>query len=175
MLPDPLHPAVVHFPIVLAIILPVIAIAALVVITRGRPVRPLWLVVVLFAGAVTASAWASVETGEDQEELVEKVVGDDPIHEHEDAADLFFLLSGISLAIIAAGLLKGRPGEIARWAGCSASIVVLAAVINVGHTGGELVYVHGAGKAYVNGGIEARILLGLDDDQDDDADDDSRD
>ena len=40
MLPDPLHPAVVHFPIVLMVLLPFVAASALWAIRRGaRPVR----------------------------------------------------------------------------------------------------------------------------------------
>jgi uncharacterized membrane protein len=35
MLPDPLHPIVVHFPIVLVVLLPAFAIGALLVIRRG--------------------------------------------------------------------------------------------------------------------------------------------
>ena len=35
MIPEPLHPAVVHFPIVIAIFLPLVALAALAYIRRG--------------------------------------------------------------------------------------------------------------------------------------------
>ena len=39
LIPDPLHPAVVHLPIALVLVLPLVAIGALVAIRRGgRPV-----------------------------------------------------------------------------------------------------------------------------------------
>jgi len=131
--------------------------------------------VVLLSGALTASSWLALETGEEEEELVEDVVGDDPIHAHEEAAELFYLLTFATLGVIAAGMVKGRPGEIARWAGCAAAIVVLYAGVNVGHTGGELVYVHGAGEAYVDRGADGWYDRGRmrrrDDADDDDRDD----
>jgi len=42
MLPNPLHPAVVHFPIVLALLLPIFAIGALWTIRRGARPRRAW-------------------------------------------------------------------------------------------------------------------------------------
>lgn len=35
MLPQPLHPAVVHFPIVLAVLLPVVTLAGILAVRRG--------------------------------------------------------------------------------------------------------------------------------------------
>jgi len=76
MLPNPLHPAVVHFPIVLAFLLPLFAIGALVAIRKGaRPLRA-WSLPLAVGAALTLSSWIAVETGEDQDERVERVVAE---------------------------------------------------------------------------------------------------
>ena len=64
MLGLPLHPLVVHFPIVLAVLLPIFAAGALLVIRRGTTARRAWALPVLAAAALTASAWVATETGE---------------------------------------------------------------------------------------------------------------
>ncbi|MDH3224709.1 MAG: hypothetical protein OEO23_13405 [Gemmatimonadota bacterium] len=149
MLPDPLHPAVVHFPIVFAAILPLVAIAALVLIRRGESVKRAWIPVLLLGVLLPGSAWAAVRTGETEEEVVEEVVADAPIHEHEEAAELFLPLSLGLLALVAAGLTGGRIGRAARGLAAVASVAMLIAAYRVGHTGGQLVYEHGASAAYV--------------------------
>ena len=68
MLPDPLHPAVVHFPIVLTFLLPLAVLAALWHRRRHPGARGGWLIATGFAAALTASAWLAVQTGERDEE-----------------------------------------------------------------------------------------------------------
>jgi phosphatidylglycerophosphate synthase len=154
MLPNPLHPAVVHFPIVIATLLPIVAVASLILILRGRGARPLWMVVVLLGGSLAVSSWASVRTGEAQEEAVEEFVGDGAIHDHEESAEAFLLLSVLAFGVLTAGLLKGKPGQAARLVGAAMTILVLVFGVKVGHSGGELVYVHGAAQAYATGNGE---------------------
>ncbi|MEJ2152584.1 MAG: hypothetical protein P8Y29_06485, partial [Gemmatimonadota bacterium] len=56
MFPDPLHPALVHFPIVFAVLMPVVAIAVLWAIRRGIIQERAWrFVIALAAGLVLAS------------------------------------------------------------------------------------------------------------------------
>lgn len=47
-----------------------------------------------------------------------------------------------------AGLLGGRPGGTARVLTGVGSLALVGLVVRVGHTGGELVYRHGAASAY---------------------------
>lgn len=148
MLPDPLHPAVVHFPIVLMTILPVAAIVALIRIHRGRDARRAWLLPLGTAAALTVTAFVASRTGEAQEDRVENVVAEAPIHSHEEAAERFLLLSAGVLALAAAGLLKGGAGTTLRWAATAGTLVLAAAGAQVGHSGGKLVYRHGAAAAY---------------------------
>ena len=149
MLPDPLHPALVHFPIVLTILLPVVALVALWRIRRGTAPRTAWSIAVLAAAALSASAWAAVQTGEGDEEAVEEVVAGAPLERHEEAAERFLLLTGGMLVIAAAGLLRGRAGATARVVSTVAALGLVVAGVQVGHSGGELVYRYNAASAHV--------------------------
>lgn len=149
MIPDPLHPAVVHFPIVLAFLLPIFAVGALWAIRSGARPRRAWAIPAVLAVAVTASGWIALETGEDQEERVESVVGEAPLHEHEEAAERFLVLSGLVLVIAGAGFATGTIGTAGRLLATVGSVVVVVAGIAVGDAGGELVYRYGAARPYI--------------------------
>jgi hypothetical protein len=148
MLPNPLHPAIVHFPIVLALLFPLFIGGALWSIRRGAVVRRAWLVPTAVALALVASAWLSVETGEDQSERVEQIVGAAPLDAHEDLAEAFLTASAAAALLTAAGLLGGKLGRTARVLTGVGSLALVGLVVQVGHTGGELVYRHGAASAY---------------------------
>ncbi len=149
MLPNPLHPALVHFPIVLMVLLPIAAMVALWAIRRGAQPTKAWLVPTALAVALTASAWVAVETGEGQEELVEKVVSEQAIDAHAEAAERFLLLSAAMAGLVAIGLLRNQAGSAARVVTVVAAAGLMVAGYQVGHSGGELVYRHGAASAYV--------------------------
>lgn len=149
MLPEPLHPAVVHFPIVLAVLLPLAVVGALVAIRMGSPLRRTWLIPLGMAIALTGSAWAATETGEAEEDRVERVVAESAIHTHEERAELFFVLSGALLAVLAGGMIGGTLGSASRAVGTVGAFLLLIPTFQVGASGGELVYEHGAASAYV--------------------------
>lgn len=147
MLPDPLHPAVVHFPIVLTFLLPLVAFLALWRIRRGAPARSAWAFTVAGAAALSASAWLAVETGESDQEGVERVVAEAPLESHEEAAERFLLLTGGVLVLSGAGLMGGRAGTLARFAATAGAVGLVVAGALVGHSGGQLVYRYGAAAA----------------------------
>jgi uncharacterized membrane protein len=165
LIPDPLHPAVVHLPIALVLLLPLFAIGAIVAIRRGS--RPLvaWGLTLAVLAALVGSSWLATETGEQQEERVEDVVGDAPMHAHEEAAETFLVLAFGVLVISAPGLRRGSIGRVARITGLAGSLLLIGAGWKVGHSGGALVYEYGAAAAYAPAG-DARVSL------DEEADDD---
>jgi len=150
MLPEPLHPAVVHFPIVLVVLLPIVAVAALLLIRRGADARRTWIPVLIMALSLAGASWLAVETGQHEEDTVEEVVAGGAIHEHEEAAERFLLLSGVLGLLAVGGLMTGTKGHVARSVVTVAAALLVVAGYQVGHTGGELVYEHGAASAYAS-------------------------
>ena len=148
MLPDPIHPAIVHFPIVLSVLLPLIAAGAFLLARRGTPIRTAWLGVVGGAALLAGSSWLAVETGEQQEERVEEVVSEAPLDTHQDRATFFLYLAAGTLVLAGAGLARGKVGQAGRVAAAVAALALLPAGYLVGHSGGELVYKYGAAQAY---------------------------
>ncbi len=159
MIPSPLHPAVVHFPLVLVFLVPLFALAVLWSIRRGGATRH-WGWVVLVAAALSLSAWAALETGQDQEERVESVVAESAIHTHEEAAELFLTLSVVSLVILGLGLAPGKIGKAGRYAGTTVAFLLIIAAWRTGASGGDLVYREGAASAYVNGASSGELRSG---------------
>lgn len=161
MLPDPLHPAVVHFPIVLMFLLPLAALWAVLYRRRHPERHGAWVLTTALAGALTLSAWVAVETGEGDEEKVEQAVPEASLEAHEEAAERFLLLSAGVLVLAGAGLLRGRIGSAARLATTAGAFGLVAAGAMVGHSGGELVYRHGAAAAYGAAGPAVNEAAGV--------------
>lgn len=147
----PLHPMVVHFPVVLAILLPISILGAFWAIRKGATARKAWLVPVVMAGALALSAFVAVQTGKGQEERVENVVGERSLESHEEAAERFLVLSGVLLVVAIAGILPGIAGRAARIVTAAGAAGLMVAGAQVGHSGGLLVYRDGAASAYTTG------------------------
>lgn len=150
MLPNPLHPAVVHFPIVLMILLPLFAAGAIWAIRRGAHTRRVWAVPLILSAALGGSSYAALVTGENEEDRVERAVPEAALHEHEEAAERFLVLSGVLLLVTGAGMFGGDVGRAARLLTVVGSLGVAAAGAQVGAAGGELVYRHNAASAYAD-------------------------
>lgn len=153
MLPDPLHPAVVHLPLALAILVPVFALLAAVTIRMRVLPQRIWVAVVLLQVILVGSGWLSLETGEEQEERVEQVVAEQHIEDHEEWAERFLLAGTATLVATLVGLLSGVVGGLGRGVSVVLALAVLAVGVRVGHSGGELVYRHGAANAYMLEGV----------------------
>lgn len=155
ILPTPLHPMIVHLPIALTILAPLFAIGALWAIRRGVQVRPVWGLATAMLVLLFASGWVALQTGENEEERVEKVVGESALETHEEAAELFLWSAGFVVLLAGAGFLRGRVGGMARIVATAGTLALVGAGYNVGHSGGGLVYGQGAGSAYSNAAGEA--------------------
>ncbi|MDX1395307.1 MAG: DUF2231 domain-containing protein [Gemmatimonadota bacterium] len=166
MLPNPLHPAIVHMPLAVAVLLPLAALVALWVSGRTDAKRAVWGVIVALVAILAVSSRVAIQTGEAQEEVVERVVTHDALEEHEEAGERLFVGSLIVLAVSALGLVGGRVGTVARPASAAGALVLLALAIGVGRSGGELVYEHGAASAYASPSVPA-VAADYRDDHDD--------
>ena len=163
MLPNPLHPAIVHFPVVLAFLLPLFIAGAFVAIRKGARVRRAWLLPLAGAAALALSAWLAVETGESQGERVERVVSERALDAHEETAELFMVAS-IGVALVAvAGFAGGLSGRAARVLTTVGALALVGLVARVGHSGGQLVYRYGAARAFATqGGADGAVTSGAD-------------
>ncbi len=157
MIPEPLHPAVIHFPLVLAFLVPISAGGALWAIRRGVAPARAWALPVAVGAALALSAWVALQTGRREEDRVEAVVGSTPLHEHEEDAERFTVLAGVLFLVAGAGLLRGTPGRAARLVATVGSLVVAGAAVQVGAAGGSLVYERGAAQAYVSDAGSSRV------------------
>lgn len=148
----PLHPALVHIPVGIALILPLFAITATVALWRGWVTRRTWIALVALQAVAFGGAVAAMNTGEREEERVEEVISESAIETHEERAEAFLWIAGIGLA---AGLATAftRPGKLQNFAAAGTSALALLLAVSAfftGHSGGELVYKHGAAQAYAS-------------------------
>jgi len=146
----PIHPMVVHFPIVLALLSPVVIGGALYLVAKkGSDATRTWLVVVVYQAALFVSALVTMRLGEGDEERVEKVVAESFIENHEEWAEIFTWSIGATLALAAVTLFVKKPAWL-KTMPLLAAVLTLAPMAGTGHSGGELVYKHGAASAYVS-------------------------
>lgn len=164
----PLHPAVVHLPLGIALAVPLVALASTIALWRGRVPRATWGVVVLLQALVLGGGLLALRTGEADEERVERIVAHDLIEAHEDAGKRFVLAAGAVFVLALGGLVIRREG-VTRWlaAGTTVGALVVAGLgLNVGRMGGEMVYVHGAAGAFADPGAAPPAARGEHDDDD---------
>ena len=144
------HPQMVHLPLALGLVLPLIAFVVFWAWTRRVFPKSTFAIVVLLQGLLVVGAFSAVRSGEAEEERVQEVIEESLIEAHEDAAKAFTAASVAVLVVMAAALvLKSERGS-KRLAmlSCLGTLAVLGLGIRVGQLGGELVYKHGAAAAY---------------------------
>lgn len=147
------HPKVVHVPIALGVLMPLISAGILVAWWREWLPRRTWVVVVALQALLVGSAYVAHQSGDEEEDAVEKVVPEAAIHEHEEAADWYLWGSAVVLVILAVPVVlpSARAALALALVGTVGTLVVFAMAYRVGQLGGELVYKHGAAKAYESG------------------------
>ncbi len=155
----PLHPLVVHFPIVLGILLPFVGFIFWWGIKKEVVPQKVWVLVTAFALAYSVAAIVAVELGENDEERVEKVVSERVIEEHEEAGEMIPWVSGSLFLVSLGGYLRKKSDHL-RLALAIISLIAIIPLANTGHTGGELVYKHGAAIAHLPSKQQALIKSG---------------
>lgn len=140
MIPDPLHPAIVHFPIVLMFVAPLVAGWAIWRMRMPESGARVWLVVPVLLAAVAVSSFVAVRTGEDGEDFAEQFVDHDTVEEHEEQGTQFMWFALASVVIAAAGFLPGRAGLGMRILTLVVVVTGVVLVTRTGHSGGTMVY-----------------------------------
>jgi uncharacterized membrane protein len=155
----PLHPVVVHFPIVLGVLLPFVGLLAWWGIKKQIVPQKTWLVVPALALVFTISSVVAVELGEKDEDKVEKFIAEDVIEEHEEAGEAIPWVAG-TLLVLSVGALLRKNSHHLRLAVAVISLVAMIPLANAGHTGGILVYQYGAANAHLSQQQLASIKAG---------------
>lgn len=155
----PLHPALVHIPLGLAFVAPLLAMGVLFLFWKDRLPRKAWALVVGCQALLVAGGFVAMRTGSAEEDTVERVgVSEQAIHQHEEAAEVFAWTAAAVLALAAIVLVlpagTSRTGAVAAIVGM---LVVAGLGVRVGHAGGQLVYQHNAGAAYSDGAVAAAV------------------
>jgi len=72
--PLPLHPKLVHLPIALAVLAPLLALGVIAAWRTAFLPRRSWILVVVLQALLVGSGWAALSTGQDEENTVGRVV-----------------------------------------------------------------------------------------------------
>lgn len=146
----PLHPSMVHLPLGLALLAPLLALFVVLAYRRGvLPKRAFWALIGTQA-LLAAGAFVAFRTGHAEEETVERLVPHGAIHAHEEAAELFLwaAFGALAISLAVAVIRSDRIARPIAYVATLAAFVVAGLGVNVGRAGGELVYVHGAAASY---------------------------
>ncbi len=143
----PIHPIIVHFPIALSFIIPLILVLVFIGTKKDLFTSKVLIIPLLLQLIVVGSGYLAMEFGEDDEEKVEKVVAEQHIEEHEEAAEFFIYSQSVVLALLLAALFLQSVGILKPLA-LIASVLAIYPTILTGHSGGKLVYQYGAASAH---------------------------
>ncbi len=144
---DGLHPLIVHFPVALLMVAPLLVLLALVLRAHRRG---LFLAALVLMALGTASTWVAVETGEAAGKLADRTPEVSAVLEHheelaESTRAIFTVLTLVFAGMVLAPvLLRREPGEIVTVALALLFLAVYGAgtlvLANTAHNGGRLVH-----------------------------------
>ena len=151
------HPKLVHVPIALGVLMPLVAGGLLLAWWRNWLPPRGWIVAIALQAILLVSGILALNSGEAEEERVEGVVAERFIEAHEEAAEVFVWASGGVLGImLLAGLLGSRrAGLPTATAATFGTLLVLGLGYRTGEAGGRLVYQHGAAQAHTTTSLAA--------------------
>ena len=140
------HAAIVHVPLGLAVVMPIVAAGLTLAIWRGRLPRSAFAVVTALQLVVVWGGLVAIWLGHGDAELAERVAPERAVEVHEEAAETFEWVAVGVLVAAAGALVVPARGVPALGALVTAGALAAAALgVNAGAKGGELVFRHGAG------------------------------
>ncbi len=144
------HPKLVHLPMALAVLMPLVSGGLLAAWWAGALPRRAWTVAVALQVVLLLSGVMALRSGEHEEERVERIVAENLIEAHEEAAETFVWAAGaiLALQLVASALRREETARAAAAAAVAGTLLVLFLGYRTGEAGGRLVYEHGAANAY---------------------------
>lgn len=145
---SPQHPMFVHFPLALIWISLLLAVLIIVGIKKWNWQKSVWGLLVVLYGVQVMTTYISMKLGENEEDKVEKIVGENNFEAHEEAAEQFMFFTLFLFALSFAPLFFKKQET--AWVSLVLIANLLGAFISigVGHSGGKLVYRYNAASAY---------------------------
>jgi hypothetical protein len=157
-----LHPAIVHVPLGLAMVMPLLAAGLAWAVWRGRLPRGALAVVAGLQLVLAGGGFVAMRLGHADERQARLVAPHTAVHEHEEAAETFVWVSlGVLLLSAAALLVPSRAAPALGAVVAAGALAVAALGVDAGRKGGELVFRHGAAVAAVPGRPAAPAVAGL--------------
>jgi uncharacterized membrane protein len=148
-----LHPAIVHVPLGLAFVVPLVALGLALAWWRGALPRVAFGVLVGLQALLVAGGVLAMQLGERDEKRVEPIVGERAIETHEERAEAFVWAGGVVLAGAIAILVVPAGAATAVAAAVAAGTLAVAGLaVAAGEAGAEIVYHRGGASAYAPGG-----------------------
>ncbi len=141
----PLHPFLVHLPLGLAAVMPLLAFSLLGAMAKGWLPARAWSLAFGVQALLTIGAFMAVRSGESEKDRVEAQAPAAALHAHEEAGEALAQAAGVVLLLSLLPLLSRneRTGRIAGLLCAAGSVAVLALAVDAGKKGGALVYEHG--------------------------------
>jgi uncharacterized membrane protein len=142
----PLHPAIVHVPLGLAVVMPLVAAALTWAIWRGKLPRGAFAIVAGLQLVLSSAGFVAMDLGHDDAKKAETVAPRHAIEQHEEAAETLVWVSVGMLALSLATLFVPRSkAPLLAAVATAGTLAVTALALDAGMKGGELVFRYGAG------------------------------
>ncbi len=145
----PLHPILVHFPIALSFLLPILALVFAFFIKTKKMNSSMWAIIMGLHLFTVGMGYLSLETGETEEDTVVKIVDKDLIADHEKYAEIYVGVTVLATVLsVVAFFIQANLQMYLQLANVVVLVIAAFFAYETGEHGGELVYKHGAARAY---------------------------
>lgn len=136
---ESLHPLAIHVPIGVVLLWPLIDAAGLILKRADISLTALALLIL----AIPAALFATMTGQAAYDAAIAAGASPDVLNSHADLADLVPWLLLVAAVVRIVG--PKRAGAKGHWLAIVCGLAIAALVVNVGYSGGQLVYVHGVG------------------------------
>ena len=136
----PLHPFIVHFPIAIGILMPMLVVGVGLGIKLLKWPHQTWWMIVFFQTVVVASSVIAVVSGEKEEERPGPPLNQEQLAVHEEAGETIPWTAGVALILSMAPLIMPKKMKGLALLFLIVSLGIMIQLIYTGHSGGQLIY-----------------------------------